>query len=231
MTDIGDAPAADAPSALEPHDVYKGAKNEKGEKHGHGVFKQVDGNKHDGEFFNDVFEGEGKHWWPSGAKYVGQWEDGKKHGFGKYTYPNGSTYSGMWVHDAREGAAGTFEYSTNEVYVGGSKADQRDGQGTFLWCSGRLDLCGWVEGKIVGEGVRFSEDGRRAWRTADGVEGEEMPIEEANALRETFDAAQTEQGEAERAAAVQAAADRKEAKIAEAAAGGAPAKGAKGKKK
>ena len=61
----------------------------------------------------------------------------------------------------RETVRGKYVWVNGEVYEGGFKADHLDGQGTFLWASGRLDLCTYAKGKATGDGVRRALRGPR----------------------------------------------------------------------
>ncbi len=47
---------------------------------------QASGGKYEGEYVNDVKNGNGTYIYPNGDKYVGQWKDGKKNGRGVYKY-------------------------------------------------------------------------------------------------------------------------------------------------
>ena len=53
---------------------------------------QETGAKYEGEYVNDLKEGQGKYTYGNGDIYKGQWKAGKRHGKGAYTYKeNGGT--------------------------------------------------------------------------------------------------------------------------------------------
>ena len=54
---------------------------------------QETGAKYEGEYVNDLKEGQGKYTYGNGDVYKGQWKAGKRHGKGAYTYKeNGGWY-------------------------------------------------------------------------------------------------------------------------------------------
>ena len=55
-------------------------------KNNNKVCKQESGAKYDGQYENDLKNGQGKYTYGNGDVYKGQWKDGKRHGQGTYTY-------------------------------------------------------------------------------------------------------------------------------------------------
>ena len=49
----------------------------------------ADGNRHEGEYENDMLEGKGVFYYKNGDKFEGTWEDNNKHGVGKFTTASG----------------------------------------------------------------------------------------------------------------------------------------------
>ena len=128
--------------------------------------------------------------WANGAKYEGQWENGVRNGKGLYLFtPRGtSSYEGDFVENKREGV-GVYQWGSGDRYSGGFLNDQRHGKGVIEWASSRLDVCRFEEGKMVGEGVRWSADRTTAWRTLDGnVVGGEISVDEAQQIEESLNA-------------------------------------------
>jgi cell division septation protein DedD len=55
-----------------------------------------DGSKYEGQWKNDVKNGEGAYTYPDNVKYVDQFKDGKPVGQGVMTFPDGRMYEGKW---------------------------------------------------------------------------------------------------------------------------------------
>jgi hypothetical protein len=70
---------------------FTGARNEKGEAHGHGIHMAAGGSRYVGEFVSNRAHGHGTQCFASGSKYDGAWHEGKMHGAGIYTWPDGET--------------------------------------------------------------------------------------------------------------------------------------------
>ena len=197
-----------APAEEEGRDRYVGEKNDKGEFHGKGSLRYANGETYEGTFLHDLQDGHGTHRWPSGASYEGEWIAGVRTGVGSYIFPDGAKFVGRFKANVREGAKGEYVWINGETYTGSFKADKRDGPGLFLWSSGRSDLCTFAKGLPKGEGVRWSADKQRAWRLKDGVQGEEMSLEAADAEKAAFEKAAEAADQKEQAAAAKEAAKR-----------------------
>jgi hypothetical protein len=64
----------------------------------------VHGNEvYEGDWENNLMQGEGTYYFTSGAVYKGQWINGKRHGNGIIEYPDGSLYEGQWEQDLMHG--------------------------------------------------------------------------------------------------------------------------------
>ena len=84
--------------------------------------------------------------------------------------------------------AGIYRWDNGEEYEGQVLNDQRHGVGRYRWHGGREDVCRFEEGRMVGEGVRWSADRSTAWRTQDGdLVDPEISLEEAMQLQESIE--------------------------------------------
>ena len=70
--------------------------------HGFGQMTWPDGRQYEGEFYNDVKQGQGTFQWADGRIYSGQWFKGKQHGQGVITsQQNGDPRMGLWQEGKR----------------------------------------------------------------------------------------------------------------------------------
>ena len=70
--------------------------------HGYGQLVWPDGRQYEGDFVNDVKEGQGTFQWPDGKIYTGQWLNGKQHGTGVLTnHKDGVPSMGIWEKGKR----------------------------------------------------------------------------------------------------------------------------------
>jgi hypothetical protein len=74
-------------------DTYEGEFN-LGSKQGIGLYIWSSGNRHDGQWLNDLPNGRGSYTETNGGKYDGDWLNGKQHGKGITIWSNGSKYVG-----------------------------------------------------------------------------------------------------------------------------------------
>ena len=63
--------------------------------HGKGIYKYPNGDQYDGDFVEDVKQGNGKLKY-GGNLYEGQWKEGKPHGHGKLTNAKNAVDEGNW---------------------------------------------------------------------------------------------------------------------------------------
>ena len=189
------ADAADAEGVVK-RDKYHGQRDEEGNPHGKGRMKLANGDAYDGEWEAGQMHGHGTHKWVSGAVYVGQWVAGVREGAGKYSWdpkspsqttPASFEYEGEFHENLRSGK-GVYRWGNGESYEGQVLNDQRHGVGRFRWHGGREDVCRFAEGRMVGEGVRWSPDRLKAWRTQDGDLMDEISLDEAMRLQESIEA-------------------------------------------
>ena len=69
--------------------------------HGFGHLIWPNGRQYEGEFVNDVKQGEGTFQWADGQIYTGQWLNGKQHGKGVLTSLDGIPRVGLWENGKR----------------------------------------------------------------------------------------------------------------------------------
>jgi hypothetical protein len=137
---------------------YDGDLNSRGERHGKGSFTADNGNKYEGDWVRDKREGHGKATYNTGDVYIGSWKNCKRHGHGAMYIENGDVYEGKWQNGFK------------------------DGPGTYRWKDGEVDISMYSSDYRVGEGVRWSEDRRRAFRLIRGNVQEEISLGEANRI-------------------------------------------------
>jgi len=153
---------------------YKGHYKDDQEE-GYGELTMSDGSTYAGEWKDGKFHGEGTFTKPSGTSYTGQWVEGRKEGFGTWTLaPNHlghRVYRGMFVNDQRHGwGLFTVEKPTcggTAAYEGEWDKDKQTGKGYLLGAeepgcvdmdgAATLELQRYVDGKKVGEGVRWCD--------------------------------------------------------------------------
>lgn len=78
-------------------------------KQGEGIFRWASGNVYVGHYKNDERDGKGEMTWTDGSKYVGDWKNGIQNGYGKMVFPNGTVKEG---------------YFDNNIYKGKKKPDE-----------------------------------------------------------------------------------------------------------
>ena len=82
-----------------------------------GVLYLNNGNKYDGPFNNNMYNGEGTFYFTDGRKYKGEYVDGKKCGKGTFTWTDGSKYVGFWKNGKQNGH-GCFTDSEGKTHEG-----------------------------------------------------------------------------------------------------------------
>ena len=82
-------------------------------RHGYGVECMISGNKYEGYFNNDKYNGEGVYTYNWGDKYEGEWLDDYMHGKGTFTWTDGRKYEGYWVKSKIQGK-GVFIHANGD---------------------------------------------------------------------------------------------------------------------
>ena len=121
---------------------------------GHGIRQWADGDLYDGDWHQDLKEGQGAYTYMSGDVYEGQWHKDQRDGFGRIQMSNGDTYDGEWRCCFVRGrpawspphlrpfapsiprVLGTVPVPTLPVPV--RRKDKFEGQGRYLWTDGSL---------------------------------------------------------------------------------------------
>ena len=103
------------------------------------------GDKYEGYFKNNYFNGDGTFTCKNGDKYSGKWVDSKRSGDGTLYFHNGDKYEGNW-HEGRRHGSGKMRFANGDVYVGGWQNDKRNGQGVYTYKDGSI-----YEGSFVND--------------------------------------------------------------------------------
>lgn len=74
--------------------------------------------EYEGNYADNMKDGEGKMTYPDGGIYEGHWKFDKRHGDGVYWYPNGDIYSGEWRFGQKHGRASFISKETGAKLVG-----------------------------------------------------------------------------------------------------------------
>ena len=122
---------------------------------------------------------------PDGSSYRGGVKDGMQHGMGEYRSVQGDVYVGEFSCGTYEGP-GKHADDLGNVYQGEFSAGVFDGVGTYTHADGRAECNRYREGREVGEGVRWSVNGARAWRLHNGQQESEVDIAAAAAIASTL---------------------------------------------
>ena len=88
-------------------------------------------------------EGYGTYMFPDGEKYEGQWFQDQQHGRGIYYFMNNNRYDGMWFQDYQHGK-GTMYYYNGDIYEGDWVNDKR-GILRNVYLEERFQVCRLVE--------------------------------------------------------------------------------------
>lgn len=120
-------------------------------KHGQGKYTFANGNFYTGAFHVDKRHGKGRYSWMCGDLYDGEWRDGKMHGSGVTVYSNGNKYEGEFVDDRREGR-GKLTCVDGLSYDGTWLQNMRHGSGTLKFPTGDFYQGQWLNDKKHGLG-------------------------------------------------------------------------------
>lgn len=159
--------------------TYVGAMNDKGERHGFGSMKYVNGDYYEGPWENDKRHGvngkleyfqkspkspakkdQDKGGQQPLAVYEGSFFNDQKHGTGKLTMRNGDVYEGGYVKNHKEGKGKFVAKNKSEVYEGDWKQGNRHGSGTLIDSKGDVYIGEFRVNKICGKGKKNYKDGR-----------------------------------------------------------------------
>lgn len=106
---------------------------------------------YDGDWFNDIRQGNGVMFWNSGNWYKGSWVNGLRHGKGESNFANGNKFIGIFSEDERNGD-GTFYWADGDYEVSHYKDGEKNGFTTYYWNNGKCYRKGYCEnGKREGK--------------------------------------------------------------------------------
>eukprot|EP00003_Mantamonas_plastica_P018366 TRINITY_DN3008_c0_g1_i4.p1 TRINITY_DN3008_c0_g1~~TRINITY_DN3008_c0_g1_i4.p1 ORF type:complete len:213 (-),score=55.38 TRINITY_DN3008_c0_g1_i4:21-659(-) len=148
--------ASEYESSVDPSEklgTYEGERNDANQRHGQGsavlpnkdeftgVYENgkrsegkytfVSGSSYNGEYRNNLRDGQGVFEDTKGNEFNGEWKNGVKEGQGEYTYSNGDKYQGEWKNGNKDGQGKYVYASTGAVYEGGWKKGKRSGYGSL----------------------------------------------------------------------------------------------------
>ncbi len=141
-------------------DVYEGYV-EGGKKVGYGkyIYKaltQSPNTIYEGNYENDLPNGQGKLTFYDGSVYEGSFVNGTRQGQGKHTFTNGDVYEGE-ILNGRAHGQGKYTFACGDVYEGQFEHGVIQGQGKYTWANGR-DYTGKFEGGIAVYGESTEAD-------------------------------------------------------------------------
>jgi len=137
-----------------------------GRKHGKGVKAWANGDRYEGEFFEDRLEGFGVYsfgrgpW--QGERYEGDYVAGQRHGHGVYRWTTGDVYRGPWREDVATGPATPMMLAQARWREEARTAVAREGQKVCRELPVGIGGRDWVRGVVVG-----MSDGKVAVRIDD----------------------------------------------------------------
>ena len=129
--------------------------------------------RYEGDWLNDMLDGNGTYFWPEGNIYTGSWIENDRRGYGTfswskgdkyegyfanhkrfghgiYTWPDGRKYVGNW--DLTRYGKGTYTWPDGSTYTGRWNGGKREGLGTMTWHTGEITTGYWVDDKCKEEG-------------------------------------------------------------------------------
>lgn len=106
----------------------------------------------------NIRHGKGTMTWPNGNRFEGEYFNDKKTGYGILYLNNNIKYEGEFENDMRNGS-GTMTWPSGTIYVGNWKDNEKSGLGTQTEADGSKYVGGWKEGYLHGEGIQTYADG------------------------------------------------------------------------
>lgn len=130
---------------------------------GKASFTFPDGKMYEGDFENDLPNGEGRMTFPNGDTYDGHWKDGKMEGHGMYRFYDidRDRFKGFYegyFHKSQFNGWGKREYSNKATYFGNWLNGARNGEGQILFATGE-SFSGIWEDDSLREGLVSFTDG------------------------------------------------------------------------
>lgn len=113
---------------------------------------------------------------------------GNRHGRGKMTYKSGSRYEGEFLNDKYHGDKGIYRWADGDEYEGPWRDGERHGTGIFRRADGAVDYSEYDRGSQVRDGVSWSADRGKAFKTVWGKVKNEISLGMAEKVaRDKFD--------------------------------------------
>jgi hypothetical protein len=106
------------------------------------------GDKFEGQMFQDQMHGRGIFTSSQGYIYTGEFRHGKPNGLGKLVYDNGDQYEGSFLNDMLHGQ-GKYNYANGDRYQGEFQNDLPHGQGIYILANGSVYSGNWEQGGLV----------------------------------------------------------------------------------
>ena len=106
------------------------------------------GDKYEGQMFQDQMHGRGIFTSSKGYVYTGEFRYGKPNGRGKLVYDNGDKYEGNFLEDKLHGQ-GKYNYANGDFYQGEFQNDLPHGQGIYVLENGNIYSGTWEQGGLV----------------------------------------------------------------------------------
>ena len=106
------------------------------------------GDKYEGQMFQDLMHGRGIFTSSQGYVYTGEFRYGKPNGLGKLVYDNGDKYEGSFLDDMLHGK-GKYNYANGDLYQGEFRNDLPHGHGVYVLANGSIYSGTWEQGGLV----------------------------------------------------------------------------------
>ncbi|TGM46328.1 hypothetical protein [Leptospira vanthielii] len=123
-----------------------------GENCRNGKFQVIydNGDRFDGEFFEDIKHGYGIYYYSNGDVFEGEYQFGYKEGPGVYRYANGDKYIGLYSKGKRQGL-GKYLYCDGLILDGYWENNHLQGNAKIVNAKGSLVLEGtWKDSRWIG---------------------------------------------------------------------------------
>ena len=119
------------------------------------------GNKYDGEWKNDTYDGQGTFYFADGRKYVGEFKNGAYNGQGTFYFTDGRKYVGEFKNNAYEGQGIFYGANGKKEYEGEYKNNKKDGQGTYYFANGNKYVGEFKSNTYNGQGTFYFASGNK----------------------------------------------------------------------
>lgn len=114
---------------------------------------------YEGEFENDLIQGQGRVTHNKGTVYQGEFQANEAHGLGREDYSDGSYYQGQFFEGKKQGE-GKFVWDNGNQYLGDFVANKFEGKGEYRFGDGSVYQGEFKDGKMNGFGIFTWPDGQ-----------------------------------------------------------------------